>query len=547
MAKTKPPNPNRDVFRTHGAPGANIDEYQQMKAELDAIEAEERQLLAHVELPHLYGWKWYPWARAFVESRNKENLLCAANQISKSSTQIRKAIIWATDKALWPSLWSQEPVQFWYLYPTQKQVNAEYETKWKQFLPKGSMKDDPEYGWKHEKGARGDIIAIHFNSGVHIYFKTYAQASESLQSGTCDAIFCDEELPLEHLDELRFRLSASNGYFHMVFTATLGQDFWRRAMEPGETEKEEFPLAFKQTVSMYDCMEYEDGSKSHWTFERIKQVEASCSTASEILKRVYGKFIVLGGRKYEAFDIKRHMKPKHPVPKGWLIFGGVDVGSGAGENRSSEENRSIKHRGHPAAICFVAVSPDFRKGRVIAGWRGDNTFTTAGDVFMKFREMKKELKLEPVNQFYDWASKDFFLIAARNSEPFERAEKSHEIGEQVINTLFKNDMMYIHEDEETVKLAGELASLLRSTAKESAKDDFADAFRYTVTKIPWDWSVITGAAVEEEAKDPETQPMTDLQREIFERRKQMETDNDKEKNRIEDELDEWNDAYGNSF
>jgi len=66
------------------------------------------------------------------------------------------------------------PTQFWYLYPTSTQVNIEFETKWKQFLPKGEYKNDPIYGW-HEEKKDGNIIAIHFNSGVHLYFKTYAQ------------------------------------------------------------------------------------------------------------------------------------------------------------------------------------------------------------------------------------------------------------------------------------------------------------------------------------------------------------------------------------
>jgi hypothetical protein len=263
--------------------------------EMRKMEAENEEIRKQVELPFLYGWKWYKWAWDFVESTNKINLLCAANQISKSSTQIRKAIIWATDKELWTTLWERNPVQFWYLYPTQKQVNAEFETKWKLFLPRGEMKDSEEYGWKVEKN-KGDVVAIHFNSGVHIYFKTYMQAAASLQTGTCDAIFCDEELPHEHFDELMMRISSSNGYFHMVFTATLGQEQWRLAMEPGEGEKEFLPQAFKQVVSLYDAMNYMDGSPSHWSHERIKMVEARCSTHNEVLKRVYGRFIMVGGR-----------------------------------------------------------------------------------------------------------------------------------------------------------------------------------------------------------------------------------------------------------
>ncbi len=503
---------------------------------LKALEQEERELLQHIELPAVYGWKWYPWARAFCDSKNKINLLCAANQISKSSTQIRRAIIHATDKSCWAEFYGvRVPTQFWYLYPTQKQVNAEFETKWKLFLPKGSMEKDLEFGWKREK-VDGNVIAIHFNSGVHIYFKTYAQKADALQTGTCDEVFCDEELPFEYYSELMQRISASDGYFNMVFTATLGQNEWRLAMDPGEAETEFLPQGFKQTVSLYQAMHYEDGSPSLWTSEKIALVRARCSTHLEVLKRVYGKFIVLGGRKYEAFDIKRHMKPKHKVPANWLIYAGADIGSG-GKKELGKRSKA----GHPSAICFVAVRPDFRVGRVFLAWRGDEIETTAGDVVEKFIAMKKENKIVTVQQFYDWSSKDFHTISNRMGETFEKAEKGHDIGEDVINTLFKHDMMAIYEDEETQKLGSEMATLLRTTRKEEAEDDLTDAFRYSVTKIPWDWSVITSPGEVEHLENP----LTDVQRQIAERRKAFEEDNDVEQQKIEDEFSEWNEAYGN--
>lgn len=524
---------SRAVFRTP-APGAALPRPAE-NAPIHEIDAWERAELERLEitsgLPHLYGWKWYPWAAAFRDSTNQVNLLCAANQISKSSTQIRKCILWATDQSLWPGLWAQKPVQFWYLYPTQKQVNAEFETKWKQFLPKGEMQKDEFFGWKVEK-YKGDVVAIHFNSGVHVYFKTYAQNVMALQTGTCDAIFCDEELPIELFDELMLRISASSGYFHMVFTATLGQDEWRRAMDPTQEEvdakKEFLPDAFKQTVSLYEAMKYEDGSPSHWTLEKIKKVEARCSTHNEVLKRVHGKFIVLGGRKYEAFDLKRHMKPKHPVPSGWLIYEGADIGGGKGA--------------HKAALVFVAVSPDFRKGRVFLGWRGDHEVTTAGDVFQKHRMMCKDNKIQPTQKWYDWGNKDFGEIATRAGDPFEKAEKSHEKGEDVINTLFKNDMLLIYEDEELVKLGAELAALKKDENKKTAKDDFSDALRYAVTLIPWDWTVLTGAVSDLDVQ-PES-PLTPLQQEIQERRKAFDDNQAEEAQRVQDEFDEWNDAYG---
>lgn len=508
-------------------------------AELAELQRQEAEIRGRADLPHLYGFKWYKWARAFLESKNQVNLLTAANQSSKSSTQIRKVITWATDKNLWPSLWVQKPTQFWYLYPSYPVANAEFETKWKQFLPKGKYKDDDYYGWRLEKTA-GNVTAIHFNSGVHVYFKAYAQSATNLQTGSVDALFADEETPVDLFDELMLRISASSGYFHLVFTATLGQEFWRKAMEPGAQEKEELADAFKQTVSLYDCMEYEDGSPSHWTLEKIKAVEKRCSTQAEVLKRVHGKFIMLTGLKYPSFDIKRHVKPKHQVPKNWIIYSAVDPGSG-GEN-------------HPAAIVFVAVRPDYRTARVFLGWRGESVerhnfqeyektgnYTTAGDIVEKYISMVKEHNIITAQRWYDYGCKDFNEIATRLGYPFEKAEKLHAIGEPILNTLFKNDMLFIYDDLELMKLVRELATLKSETVKRNAVDDMIDALRYACAKIPWDWNHLTGAPVELDEKPEE--PMNATQREIHERRKAFTDDDSREKARIEDEFSEWNEAY----
>lgn len=498
------------------------------------VTKKQKELELREGLPFLFGWPWYQWAWDFFHSTNKMNFLCAANQVSKSSTQIRKCIDWATNQEKWPSLWTRPPKQFWYLYPSQKVANAEWLTKWSLFLPKGKYKDDPIYGWKEEY-KKGDIIALHFFSGVHVFFKTYKQDVEDLQSGTLDALFCDEEMPEELYSELNARLTASDGYFHMVFTATLGQDFWRQTMEPRPDEDELFPYAAKWCVSLYDSQFYIDGTRSHWSDDKIAQVKARCKSHSEFLKRVMGRFVVVGGRKYESFDVTRHMKTKHPIPPSWLIFEGVDIGGGSIDPTSKT---------HKSAICFVAVRPDFRAGRVFLGWRGDNQITTSGDVFQKHLEMKRENKVKPIRQFYDWGNKDFGTIATRAGEPFEKADKSHDKGEDFINTLFKNDMLMIYEDGELAKLAGELSTLLKSTPKNKAKDDFADAFRYAITQIPWDFSYLTGAKSDMD-EEPE-KPRNEKEQELYERRQMFEggSGQEDEQNKLDDEFNEWNDAYG---
>jgi len=497
---------------------------------IEYIQIKERELELKEGLPHLYGFKWYTWARDFFESREKIVLLCAANQISKSSTQIRKCIEWATNVDLWPHLWRHKPKQFWYLYPTSNQATIEYETKWQQFLPQGKYKEDPRYGWKAQYKNK-EIFSIYFNSGVTIYFKTYGQDASSLQTGTVDYIALDEEIPVELYEELMFRISSSDGYFSMVFTATLGQEFWRACLEPNGKEQERLPNAFKQMVSMYDCLYYEDGTPSHWSEEKILQVKNRCSTNAEIQKRVYGRFIVDSDKKYESFDMARHLKPGHPVPSGWHIYVGADPGSGGKDN-------------HPAALCYVAVRPDFQQGRVIFSWRGDNIATTASDIVEKNLEIKKERKYKPTAQFYDWASRDFFEIAARMGDPFQPAEKSHDKGEQVLNTLFKNDMLLIYDGEgDNYKLAGEISSLQRATPKNKAKDDLCDALRYAVSKIPWDWASIKGDRDRAKRTEQLEEYLSPAQLEIRDRRKAFE--HKEEERRITSEFEEFNELYGN--
>lgn len=768
-----------------------------MSNQLEIALEEERLLRRQIELqeglPHLYGWKFYPWARKFFDSTNKMKLLCAANQISKSSTQIRQCIDWATNQKKWKTLWRRRPFQFWYLYPTKEVATIEFQKKWvTEFMPRGAFENDPVYGWKAEYRAR-DIFAVHFNSGVSVYFKAYSQDVQHLQTGTCDAIFCfvkgtqiatpkgnvdvskisvgdivhthkgprkviktgsreasvievefsngttltgtaehpiwtdnrgwvnledlteedscynvpecettsswyylkenctkeirkqkipdpkiiskisltnlytsifgkitfvekflkvtssimktiipstmrfqisnfcqepstrniinkwngeqgvsfrinvanaiknflvevprkifrvqknvglkdilsregalyaikstpaeetkssnvsvvkivqikekqrvynlevedahtyyangilthncDEELPEDLYDELNLRIAATDGYFSMVFTATLGQQMWADAIE-GRGFVEKFTDALKLQVSMFDCLKYEDGSDSHWTAQRIQKIVNSCRSQNEVLRRVYGRFVKDSGLKYPGFDRNKNIKEAHPLPKGWRIYAGVDIGSGGAS-------------GHPAAIVFVAVSPDFKKGRVFKGWRGDGIETTAKDVFDKYLELRGDMRVEVA--YYDWQSKDFFVIASRSGEAFVPADKSHDSGESILNVLFKNEMLHIYEDEELKKLSAELSVLNKATQKQKAKDDFTDALRYACTKVPWDWEAISSD------KPKELKKALDPQKEEIRMRREAFMNPEKSEISIDSEFEEWNDYYG---
>jgi hypothetical protein len=469
------------------------------KTKLAQLKLLEEKAKIRSGLPYLHAFKNYEWQKEFLESTNKKCFLTAANQIGKSTIQIRKMIHWATETSLWPMLWTTQPRLFFYLYPSKDLATLEYATKWAPLLPQGEFKNHPKYGWKANFDNK-NIKEIVFNSGVVLAFRTYAMDVQNLQAGTVYYIGCDEELPAELWDELKVRLAATNGYFSLVFTATLGQEFWRETMEEQGTDLERFTGADKWQISLYDCMTYVDGTPSHWTKERIEEVIADCSTENEVLRRVFGRFVLTEGRKYASFSIKENCRPGGEVPKGWPLYAGIDHGSGG-------------PKGHPAAICFIAVKPDYTRGRIVRAWRGDGISTEATQIVQQYQKMKLELQgfgNKLITSYYDWGSKELFLVASRLGETFVKAEKGHEVGETTFNSLFKNQMLFLDsEHTEVMKLASELSSLRTDAVKTKAKDDLADAMRYAGVSIPWNWTIIRGRP--DTYKEPE-KPQTELDR-----------------------------------
>lgn len=495
--------------------------------QLEYLKLLERKVELQEGLPHLHGYKWYKWARDFFESTNQLCFMSKANQISGSSTQIRKIIHWATCPELWPKLWKTRPLQFWYLYPTRDVAHIEFTKKWEpEFMPRNSFKEHPIYGWRKET-YHNRIWAIHFNSGVSIFFKTYGQDVGDLQTGTCWYVALDEELPEDLWSELSFRVAATNGHISGVFTPTLGQEFWREAME--ETGKfERFKGAFKQRVSMYDCLQYEDGTPSPWTMEQIKRAEMSCKNEIEIKRRVHGYFVADTGLKYSSYSRTRNRCSPVEIPKDWIWYCGVDSGSGGADN-------------HPAAISVVAVSPDYKKGYVVRGWRGDGEDTTSGYIVNKCFEMIKDLPF--VTIYYDYSDRDFFTIAQTMGLHVYPAEKGHTVGEQVVNVLFKNDMLMVYNTEDLDPLSNELCSLKKSTPKTRAKDDAADSLRYAVVKVPWDFSAITVRL--EKPKSEVVKKTEDLNKE---RRREFVLGGESTRVvTIEDELDSWNELLESGY
>jgi len=422
---------------------------------------------------------------------------------------------------------------FWYFYPNKSTATIEFETKWKpEFLPRNEYINDKQYGWRADFRL-GEIYSIVFNSGVTIYFKTYGQDIMDLQTGTVHEICMDEEPPEEMMSEIFMRLAASDGYLSAVMTPTRGQEYWREVFEE-RGPRERFPKAWKRQISMFDCQTYMDGTPSPWTTEKINFAINACSTPQQVEVRVNGKFANATGLKFGSFHDSRNVRRPEDYPpdqrwtKDWLFYVGCDIGSGEGN--------------HPAAVTVLAVRPDGRFGRYIRGWRGDNEATTAGDVVEKAVQMSHDLPVASLR--YDHASRDFYNIAIGMGLTPTPAEKSHVIGEQVLNVGFKNQMIFIDDIEELRPLRSELRNLRRDTPKKSAKDDFCDAARYAATGAYWDWSAIESSEIIK-LRDG-VKVVKKQERPGDDRRRYYDGDGDRAVT-IEQECDDWNRLFEGDF
>jgi hypothetical protein len=217
----------------------------------------------------------------------------------------------------------------------------------------------------------------------------------------------------------------------------------------------------------------------------------------------------------------------------------VDVGSG-GKGRSA------------GTSLFIAVNPEFTKGRVTRTWRGDHQETTAGDILAKFRELRGKENL--TQACYDYQSREFALIASRSGEPFVPANKARDAGEKTVNVLFQAKALTIDADVyDNQKLITELMSIPVGEKNRKFQDDLADTLRYVVELIPWDFARISPDSTQGaksagvdilDDPDPSWTKEQYSAWEIRQRRGDIKRGND-EWQEFYDDVDEWNEAYGN--
>lgn len=165
-----------------------------------------------------------------------------------------------------------------------------------------------------------------------IYFRSYEQGRENLQSLTADYVYCDEEPPQDVYAELMARLNATGGHFAMAFTPLKGltplvQEYWNH----------DDPEKFLVCMNIY---EVDHIAKDPVKLARIKSSFSGLSE-SEREARMMGIPAMGSGTVYPVSDDSLRYEA-FKIPKGWKRIAGLDFGRGD----------------HPIACVWIAFDPE---------------------------------------------------------------------------------------------------------------------------------------------------------------------------------------------
>lgn len=522
------------------------------------------------ELRPFLHYNLYDWQEEFLDCSHHKQFLTASNQSGKTLSLMLKAHKMSTDQDWRRKQWGiYQPRMGWYVLPSQDTINDLFYSKWEpEILAKGEHKESGPNAWRVIKKAY-DIKGIYFPATQFtLSFVSLGSSAQNLQARTLGFVVFDEEPPIEKLGEIEMRCASYNdpesgmplSLLIFGFTPTSGQEYFKRVFSfndqtffkniPEDIIQTHFPdrllvtereaeleiehasnLVWKKRVNMFDCMRFKNGKPGRFTEERIRQLIKSQKSPREVKIRIFGSFEKEhdGGKVYSEFDRARHFMPHvgnqlEHYKKNGFFTAGIDYGSGTN---------------HQSAIAITWVSNDFKKVRPYILWKGEKGIsTTADDVVKKYVEITRGLEVRW--PFYDWAAADLKVIAQRMGIIFYKAEKNHEIGVNLLNTLFKNNMFDVlvrPGDPHPNEFAVECENITHEQVKKNRIDDLTDAVRYSIAGIAHLFNLIElnpdfKPAIDEIVIDP-----SDEDKSTRDWTKQKKTKSWEDE--IDDELEEW--------
>lgn len=234
-----------------------------------------------LKVPHLSRHKFYKWSRRLLDSKASRVILCAGNQVGKSTAMAIRNIDWITDIEGKKDRWSSDVKanSFLYLYSDKGTMASELKSVWRPLLlMDGKCKSSYLYA------KMGDDFIDFPNVGSRIYFRLHDFA-EDVVPGRYDHITIDEE-PRLSLQCIKVLMECP--YFVCGYTPVLRHGVMSKILcTPGLFSKVE-----SIRVSLYECLKYEDGDDATpWDRDDILRFEGKLASGEEVQRRVYASLL----------------------------------------------------------------------------------------------------------------------------------------------------------------------------------------------------------------------------------------------------------------
>lgn len=199
----------------------------------------ERRIALELSDPLRYGFEPESWklARTLLDKKGSgplELVILGGNRAAKTEfasklvnetlTEKDNAEVWACQTTEDNSIQMQQPIVEKYLPPEFRE------------LRKGRI-TNIQYT-KKNGFSNGSFI---FPNGSRCIFKNYAQDPRVIEGGECDLIWCDELVPLNWIQTLRYRIATRGGILLLTFTAIEGWSPTIREYLDGATTLEHAP------------------------------------------------------------------------------------------------------------------------------------------------------------------------------------------------------------------------------------------------------------------------------------------------------------------
>lgn len=182
----------------------------------ELLQLREDKIQAEKEDPYRHGYEPFHWKDADrLLTESDELMILGGNRAGKTEYAAKRAVF---------TLMNKPNARVWCLHTTSKSsIEMQQNVIWK-YLPsemkqtKKGRVTNIQYSQKNGFSDGSFVLP----NGSQCFFMNYAQEKVVIEGGECDFIWCDELVPLDWVETLRFRTTTRSGKLLVTFTPIQG-------------------------------------------------------------------------------------------------------------------------------------------------------------------------------------------------------------------------------------------------------------------------------------------------------------------------------------